>query len=473
MMKILALLSLAFFSITAQAVENGGFLYSRYIVGFGADYQQTLCYYQDNGALACDGGADISQNLTDLTALSFGKEHYCAVVAERVFCSGKNEFGQAFSPNYGRVTAVAVGQMHSCALGDFGVRCWGSNESGQTDVPALKNPGKIYAAFQSTCAMDDEGVKCWGEVGKYAVPGLKRPRSVAVGYSHACSIDDEGLKCWGNPTYLADIPKVKNPLRVNVKGVQTCVLGEEEVACNRDVNFKPVKVAGSRLLFLNDKFCLLSNNAWCPATGSASPTKSGKFAFATQANPAFDLEDVAGYLSMVLPISTGLRYRILQSAMISAIQYPLANERTPGANAGRYLTAQLIAPAILGNDSTYGREKLAPAFLKSMAGFEEKLGYRGLDSVPLSADNCAVAWPVVKAVLFAAGDLFGPSEKEKLQNALREVAQAQADPANAEKRRGAVGAIDAASANWERMKGNPKTAFLAETIQTATAWLGR
>ena len=85
--------------------------------------------------------------LAGVTSLVAGREHYCALVADRtVSCWGSNGSGQlAASPReltesrdprpiagLSGVVQIVAGRHHSCARDQQGVvRCWGADAAGQ------------------------------------------------------------------------------------------------------------------------------------------------------------------------------------------------------------------------------------------------------------------------------------------------------------------------------------------------------
>jgi alpha-tubulin suppressor-like RCC1 family protein len=152
------------------------------------------------------------QGLSDIIALTAGKEHACAVrVGGTVHCWGRNVFGQVgaaatntlvtapFQVSVTNAVAVAAGPDHSCALLlSGGARCWGKNDVGQlgnsqvdfddffgagahptpdsvdnlTDAVALtaggspgpSTPSAPVRSRDFTCARRAGGsVRCWGD----------------------------------------------------------------------------------------------------------------------------------------------------------------------------------------------------------------------------------------------------------------------------------------------------------------------
>ena len=126
----------------------------------------------------------------DLTALSAGYVHTCALFADRTAaCWGAAHFGQlgdgransrgvarpALVAGPSQVAEIAVGSGHSCAVDGAGALwCWGQNYLGQL---GLGNDMPHAAPVQ--------------------VPGLAGLNAVAVGRTHTCAGTSTTLWCWG------------------------------------------------------------------------------------------------------------------------------------------------------------------------------------------------------------------------------------------------------------------------------------
>lgn len=213
----------------------------------------------------------------EVTALSAGDEHSCALTTEgNVACWGRGAYGR-LGDDTGRsslvpsqvvglddVHAVATGPANSCAIfgDDRSLYCWGSNAhkvlangdpgDGFSPVPipvngvegpVLTQVKEVTISSSHACAVLESGeLYCWGSerdgrLGdgydsdfEYPFP-LAAERElgyvvfdadqVTVGEAHGCLVTQLGaLECWGDNTYgqLGD-PEFQEPNSVNVRPV--------------------------------------------------------------------------------------------------------------------------------------------------------------------------------------------------------------------------------------------------------------
>jgi alpha-tubulin suppressor-like RCC1 family protein len=181
---------------------------------------------------------------TDVTQVSAGDDHTCALTAEgAVFCWGNNVHGQlGDGTEVSRPTAVALtglasgvsyvtaGAEFSCAFMAVGtIKCWGDDDSGQLgDLAAGAPPTRVTglsattidASLFHTCSVEASGgAACWGYGGNgelgdgshttssspVEVSGLPGSVSaISAGYQHTCAIAGLSVPlCWGNDSYGA------------------------------------------------------------------------------------------------------------------------------------------------------------------------------------------------------------------------------------------------------------------------------
>lgn len=181
--------------------------------------------------------------LSNVTAITAGRSHTCALTAGTVRCWGDNSDGQlgnntttaSLEPvavaNLTGVTAVAAGGAHTCAVTERGrVVCWGRNAEGQlgNNSPSgslapgeflnLSGVTAVTAGAAHTCVVVAQGaVKCWGSnsegqlgdnsTGNSPVPvdvqgtglaSLTGITAIAAGDEHTCALTTgRRVRCWG------------------------------------------------------------------------------------------------------------------------------------------------------------------------------------------------------------------------------------------------------------------------------------
>jgi len=232
-----------------------------------------------------DAPAQDGPPASHIAALSVGGYHSCAIVDGAVQC-----WGQAYSGRLGtgdpatvdggpyrvvgltgNVTAISAGGWHTCAIVDGSVWCWGGNAEGElgnpgvgalsstTPVPVLGLPSgvtAIAASDEHTCAIVQGGVMCWGdnsnaELGVTGVtqsdvpvwvtnlgPGSGVTSIVANGWN-TCVILNGGQWCWGDnyngQLGLGDGLPVKSPVPLQppslASGVTAIGIGSDRFIC--------------------------------------------------------------------------------------------------------------------------------------------------------------------------------------------------------------------------------------------------
>lgn len=206
----------------------------------------------DSGQLG-DGTTVLSRTIpvdvvglgSNVTIVSLGESHTCAVVNGGARCWGTNSDGQLGDGSgsdtntavnvfnlSSAVSGITTGEKHSCALlNSGGVKCWGRNANGEAgdtpnnynitmpvDVVGLNSDVvEVAAGARHTCArMNSGSLKCWGlnEGGQlgdgvsylYTTPvtvtGLSGTvNALAVGGNHSCALLNGEAKCWGENGY--------------------------------------------------------------------------------------------------------------------------------------------------------------------------------------------------------------------------------------------------------------------------------
>ncbi len=171
------------------------------------------------------------------TNVSVGTDHTCALVGSKVFCWGRNQYGQigngTFASQYAPVeiisagaTSVSAGETHTCAAINGGVSCWGESPwnmgagyIGNSWVPTSIIAGgsgvtKVSVGRENSCALFSSGeVKCWGRgingrLGQSSYISSMTPLTVVslssgaseigVGDEHVCALVSGVVKCWGS-----------------------------------------------------------------------------------------------------------------------------------------------------------------------------------------------------------------------------------------------------------------------------------
>jgi alpha-tubulin suppressor-like RCC1 family protein len=158
------------------------------------------------GVLTCwgnnrKGKASKPSGKKNVIAYGLNFSSTCFAIGSKIECKGDSDFG---NPPTGllNISQITVGSEHACALSDGQVKCWGSNAYKQLDVPPLTKVTKIRSTYYGNCALSDEGVTCWGG-GQFrdSPSGLEGATDFALGGNHACAIINKEIRCWGNNEY--------------------------------------------------------------------------------------------------------------------------------------------------------------------------------------------------------------------------------------------------------------------------------
>lgn len=212
----------------------------------------------DNSTTPRDGAVQVQTSigtLSDVTAISVGTNLVCAVAKKNAWCWGSAPIGDGSSDNslvakqvvmsgsepLTNVTAVSAGLSHACAISSKKVYCWGGNSVGQVgnddtaqtlvavpvlvDVtyegggdPQLTKATQVAVAASTSCALNNKEVYCWGDntYGQLGF-GATTPVSRAIarrvrldattimtgasllvaGSRYACAVANNQLRCWG------------------------------------------------------------------------------------------------------------------------------------------------------------------------------------------------------------------------------------------------------------------------------------
>lgn len=182
--------------------------------------------------------------VSSATQVVAGAKHSCAIVDDgRVGCWGDNTLGQLGQapqdlpralvwtevPGLTEVTALSAGDYHTCAISQGQVLCWGDNSrlqlgrenDGASHIPeavsGLGEARSVSAGPSHTCALTtDARVACWGsndhgelgtdEASVSAVPhvleDLEHVDAIATGASSSCALSRGSLPvCWGDNAF--------------------------------------------------------------------------------------------------------------------------------------------------------------------------------------------------------------------------------------------------------------------------------
>lgn len=212
--------------------------------------------------------------LTNVTSISAGTLHACAVSSGKAYCWGSNAYGQlgnnTYNTNYTpgavasgqpfaarTVSQISAGDRHTCAVADGRAFCWGNNASGRlgdNSVTARTLPVAVYvgtllagrqvtevsAGYAHSCAVADKQAFCWGIntngfLGNNSTTASQIPvpvtttvmngsvTAISAGYAHTCAVANGAAYCWGLGTsgQLGNAASATSLVPVKVAGTLT------------------------------------------------------------------------------------------------------------------------------------------------------------------------------------------------------------------------------------------------------------
>jgi alpha-tubulin suppressor-like RCC1 family protein len=198
-----------------------------------------------DGTISPTIGLAVAKYADNVSMVSAGYQHTCAVISGGVQCWGSNNGGQLGNNSQissvipvtaivigSGATHVSAGRGHTCAVTNGQVLCWGDNSSGQLGINNTQSstfPRQIFRALPGgassvvtgeahTCALANGRVHCWGSNRNGQVYGYNENVNyttsgeitavganivtIAAGYRHNCAVTSSGgLKCWGDNAF--------------------------------------------------------------------------------------------------------------------------------------------------------------------------------------------------------------------------------------------------------------------------------
>jgi alpha-tubulin suppressor-like RCC1 family protein len=248
---------------------------------------QRFSFFNGSAWLADTSAPVVITNLADVSAITAGTDHYCALRTNgTVACWGGNDKGQLGDgtttdsletpvtvSGVTNAVAVSAGARHSCAVISGGtVRCWG--DTSRTE-PSVSNAATISVGGDHACAvLTTDGVTCWTKTtAPAAVTGLGSADAVDVGDAgNVCVHGVDGTEhCWGDNTYgqLANTDAgPSSAVPVTAVGVTGAVSLGSDAACTM------VNTTGAVTCWGNDNSGQLGNGASSDAKFVRRPTSS-------------------------------------------------------------------------------------------------------------------------------------------------------------------------------------------------------
>jgi len=414
--------------------------------------------------------------------LSLGGDHACALDEDGVKCWGaKFDPERVQVPTLTKPRQISAGLTHTCALDATGVICWGDNRNGQMEVPLLRHPLLVSSGYFHTCALDDSGVICWGakgegdrDHGQTKPPTLQNVKSLGSGNFHSCALTDSEVVCWGDNRYgQTAVPKLQHPTQLTVGGLHSCAIDNAGVKCwggvnkHGELNVPQIKnprqvVAGAWHTCATDD---LGIHCWGGNT-------EGQIDIPAHLVVVPDLkwnsiQEYLRYIEKAAPPAKGQYFADLRKFIDS--HGPLIDDGSI------YLLVAFLNGAVMDVDSAFYRERIVPGFQATLSYLNRTFEYSeisdGLHKIPATSERRLVALASMQSAIFTAQDFLGVSDKAKTLSLLRAIGQAQADPDSVEKLQAVLSLVSDASPALNKLSVNPKSAFLAQTVQLSADWL--
>ncbi len=388
--------------------------------------------------------------------ISVGKEDVCALDQDGVRCWNWFTKLETDLPPLRHPKMVSSGETHACALDEDGVKCWGDNSLGQTTVPALSHPWQVSAEDGYTCALDDSGVVCWGYYPFREVPYyIHEPTYLGAGRGSQCAIYPKGYECWGSGGY--------KDFRV--------VLGRMDRFDHAELAITTVSGGPDNSYSWNEIYFLTKEGLLCsrqgPYCGFRQPFQFERLLSGLQLPLEHHLAKYYHQLSQHSPLPVAKLFTMAQKFAENEFVY---SERNRSTEVAAYLHLQLVKPAIQSRDSVYFRDKVIPAYEKSIHSIEEELGLSGIQGISRRGSlNRKVALSVLLSTVTGMNDFLSPERRGTL--VLRALGQAIQEPENDSKLALVLQEIERFAPVFSGLSANPRCAFLVETATKAMNWL--
>jgi len=149
---------------------------------------------------------DYWKSLNNVSAVSSGDDHSCAISNKELDCWGANNpYPHIDLPN---PTIISTGLNSSCAANNENIICWNGNEKLSHQINTSKIVELEVSWNDNYCIINQEGLQCLGSDNfLLASPlNLVSPSHLSIGVSNACVIDEKQPVCWGFPSEAINLP---------------------------------------------------------------------------------------------------------------------------------------------------------------------------------------------------------------------------------------------------------------------------